>query len=194
MSLLGSRRGQSNLGLPLMILTFIVIGGFMYWLYVTAEPTQPAAVEIEEEEPETAAGSGSGTLVPVDSLKLSPEGYEGQLIRVEGIRVAQEMGNRTYYVDLPETPAQPASSFLVRLNDELAAAGTAAAMGTPLTMVGTLSVMNDSTVTEWQESGSIGEVDRMLAEVATHYLLVEEIENTSGSGSGAQADSAAAGA
>lgn len=192
MPLLGSRRGQTNLGLPLMILTFIVIGGFMYWLYVTAEPTQPAVVEMEEEPevPETT----SGVLVPVDSLKTSPEAYEGQLIRVQGVEVAQEMGSRTYYVDLPETEGLPASSFLVRLNDDLAAAGASAAMGTPLTMVGTLSVMNDSTASDWEESGSIGQVDRMLAEVATHYLLVEEIENTTGSGSGAQPDSAAAGA
>jgi len=194
MPLLGSRRGQTNLGLPLMILTFIVMGGFMYWLYVTAEPTQSAVVEVEDDGASEVAGTSSGTLVPVDSLKTSPEAYEGQLIRVEGVEVAQEMGGRTYYVDLPETVALPASSFLVRLDDDLAAAGTSAAMGTALTMVGTLSVMNDSTVSEWEESGSIGEVDRMLAEVATHYLLVEEIENTSGAGGEAQPDSVAAGA
>lgn len=193
MPFLGSRRGQSKLGVPLMILAFLVMGGFMYWLNITAEPTQPAEVEMEEDEP-APTGTTSGVLVPVDSLKLSPEGYEGDLIRVEGLQVAQAMGSRTYYVDLPETPAQPASSFLVRLNDDLAAAGASAPMGTALTMVGILSVMNDSTVTEWEESGSIGQVDRMLAEVATHYLLVEEIENTTGSGSGAAPDSAAAGA
>lgn len=192
MPFLGSRRGQSKLGVPLMILAFLVMGGFMYWLNITAEPTQPAQVEMEEEP--APSGTTSGVLVPVDSLKLSPEGYEGELIRVEGLQVAQAMGSRTYYVDLPETVSQPASSFLVRLDDDLAAAGASAPMGTALTMVGTLSVMNDSTVTQWEESGSIGEVDRMLAEVATHYLLVEEIENTTGSGSGEEADSAAAGA
>ena len=29
---ISSRRGASNMGVPLMILTFILIGGFMYWL------------------------------------------------------------------------------------------------------------------------------------------------------------------
>ena len=53
----GSRRGASNLGVPLMLLTFLLIGGFMYWLYVTAEPTEPIVVEEVEEEPEENASA-----------------------------------------------------------------------------------------------------------------------------------------
>ncbi len=37
----GSRRGFADkLSLPLMILAFLVVIGFLYWLNVTAEPTQ----------------------------------------------------------------------------------------------------------------------------------------------------------
>ena len=50
MSLIRSKRGAAeSMTLPLMLLSFVMIGGFLYWLSVTAEPTQVAIVE---EEPE----------------------------------------------------------------------------------------------------------------------------------------------
>ena len=40
MATLGSRRGFADkLSLPLMIVSFLILGGFLYWLSVTAQPT-----------------------------------------------------------------------------------------------------------------------------------------------------------
>ena len=47
MANLGSRKGFADkLALPLMILAFLVVIGFLYWLNATAEPTE---IVIEEE-------------------------------------------------------------------------------------------------------------------------------------------------
>jgi len=41
MATLGSRRGFADkLSLPLMVLSFVILGGFLYWLNITAEPTE----------------------------------------------------------------------------------------------------------------------------------------------------------
>lgn len=196
MSLFGSRRGASNLGLPLMLAAFVAMGGFLYWLYVTAEPTQPAVVGIEEDSAEAA--TQTGMMVEPDSLKTSPERYEGQQIRVENVEVTQNMGRTTMFVDLPESANLPPQSFLVRIGPAIDSAAAAPQSGSRVTVVGTLAAMSDSIVTDWIDSGSITETDRLLVEFATHFMIADEIQTRS-SGSGSQsapapADSAAGGA
>ena len=39
-TLLKSRAGSANLGTPLMITSFVVVAGFLFWLSVTAKPTE----------------------------------------------------------------------------------------------------------------------------------------------------------
>jgi hypothetical protein len=175
MTSLGSRRGAANLGLPLMLATFVLIAGFMYWLSVTAEPTQPAVEEVVEDEPTQTV---RGTLVPVDDLKVATiTSYEGQLIRVEDVILSSSMGDQTFFVDLPETDNLPAQPFLIRLGaDSTGAVGEVPEMGSFITVVGMLTPMSDSIVSDWLASGSISENDQLLVEFATHFVEVDEWE------------------
>jgi hypothetical protein len=191
MTSLGSRRGAANLGLPLMLATFALIAGFMYWLSVTAEPTQPAVEEVVEDEP---AESTRGTLVPVDDLKVATiTSYEGQLIRVQDVILSSSMGGQTFFVDLPETENLPAQPFLIRLVGD--SIGAAPEMGSFITVVGTLVPMSDSIVSDWLASGSISENDQLLVEFATHFVEVDEWEAGSApEGAAAESEGAPAGA
>ena len=176
MAYLGSRRGEANLGLPLMLLTFLMLGGFMYWLYVTAEPTAPAVAEVMEEPEDDYLGT---TVTPED-LKTGVDSYVGQEIRLRGVNVSQLLGAQAFFVDLPASEALPATPFLVRMSGDLAAGGMSVAMADETTLIGTLHTMSDSVVSDWSESGTLGDNDRLLVEFATHFIEANEIEITGG--------------
>jgi hypothetical protein len=106
------------MALPLMILSFVAIGGFLFWLSRTAEPTSVAVVE--EGGSSTAAAAG-GMLVGWNDFGANPGSYEGQMITLRPVRVASVLGQGAFWTQLPnETPflinqrieAEFASSFL----------------------------------------------------------------------------------
>ena len=78
-----------KLSLPLMILAFLVVIGFLYWLNVTAEPTQVPIVE-EVEDPRS---SGASAILNVTDFLADAGQYEGQVIEVTGARVASRLGS-----------------------------------------------------------------------------------------------------
>ena len=76
----GSRRGFADkLALPLMILAFLVVVGFLYWLNVTAEPTQVAIVE--EEDPRQSTASA---ILNVDDFLTDAGQYRRRRKALEG--------------------------------------------------------------------------------------------------------------
>jgi hypothetical protein len=181
----GPRRGAANLGLPLMLATFVLLGGFMYWLYVTAEPTQPPEVEEVEEAPED---NYVGTTVAAEDLKTGADAYVGQVIRVRGLEVSSTMGRQAFFLDLPASDDLPATPFLIRMVPALADS-MRVGMGDEATVVGTLMLMTDSIVNDWVESGGISENDRLLVEFATHFIEADEIQTTTPAPEGGSAGS-----
>ena len=177
----GSRRGASNMGVPLMLLTFLLIGGFMYWLYVTAEPTEPVAVEEMDEEPEEMA-SGVAQVDP-EALKTGADDFTGSEVRLVGVQVSQMIGNQAFFVDLPQTDSLPAQPFLVRMSPDLTATGASAARGDRLTVEGDLLAMSDSIIADWVANGIISENDQILVEFSTHFIEADQVNVTRGGGS-----------
>ena len=176
MAPLGSRRGEANLGLPLMLITFLAIGGFMYYLYATAEPTQPAVLE-EVDETSTEVGDGTPRVTP-DELKTGADAFVGQVVRLEGVPVSSTMGRETFFVDLPASDNLPATPFLVHLGPDLVAQGMTVAVGEEVAVRGPVMIMNDSIVNAWVEGGMISQGDRILVEFATHFMEAESVEIT----------------
>ena len=84
-----SRRGAANLGMPLMIAAFIVIGGFLYWLYLQAEAERQLelqeAARIAAEEAEREA---MGEILAPSALQLDASPYEGRIVSLEDVEVA----------------------------------------------------------------------------------------------------------
>lgn len=166
MSHIGSRRGASNLTIPLMLLSLVLLGGFLYWLNVTAEPTQPPVIEEDTEEEDGPAG----TAVQPGVLAVSPQDYLGQTIRVEDVDVPQAVGSRAFFVSLTEQVP-----FLVRMDSTLLARGMQVPAGQTVTVVGTVHAMTDSIVSAWEADGSVSAGDRPLVEFATHFLLAQQV-------------------
>ncbi len=172
----GSRRGATNLGMPLMIVAFVVIGGFMYWL------SQQAAAEREMrivEEAEAAEDTMPEVQVvqPAD-IQMDATPFEGQEIRLNAVNVASLLGEQGFWLEMPN-----GNPFLVSKGPEVTAAGTTVTAGRPATVTGVVHAMNDSTLTAWTEAGTIAESDRIVAEFATHYIEASDVR-TSGGGSG----------
>ena len=83
---LGSRRGGvEKFGLPMMLVTFVLVAGFLYWLNLAARPTE--VVVAESGETETGV-----TTVTLDAFLIDPAQYDGQEIRITETRVASPLG------------------------------------------------------------------------------------------------------
>lgn len=176
-----SRRGASNLGVPLMLLTFILLGGFIYWLYVTAEPTEPVVVEEMDEEPEVMA-SGVAEVDP-QALKTGADAFTGSDVRLVDVVVSQMIGDEAFFVDLPANDTLPAQPFLVRMTPDLSASGASAAAGDRLTVEGGLMEMSDSIISDWVATGVISENEQILVEFSTHFIEAQQVNTVGGAGS-----------
>jgi hypothetical protein len=168
MSLMSSRRGAAeSMTLPLMVLSFVLIGGFMYWLSVTAEPTK---VLMEEDAPIDAALADDA--VTWAAFAADPTSFAGQTISVPGVPVASLLGIGAFWSQFPnETP------YLVKLTPALLADSLSVATGDVGDLRGTVHMMTDSVLNAWQEAGVFtNDVQRIEAEFATSFLEAEGFE------------------
>jgi hypothetical protein len=171
-----SRRGAADLGMPLMILAFVVIGGFMFWLSAQAAEERAMRIVEEPEADEEVTSTGVQTIAPAD-IQMDATPFEGQEIRLESVNVASLLGTQGFWLEMPN-----GNPFLVSLSDELMAAGTSVSPGSAATVEGRMTAMNDSTLTAWTEAGTIGEGDRIVAEFATHYIDAQLVRVGAGGG------------
>lgn len=173
---LGSRRGFADkLSLPLMVLSFIILGGFLYWLNITAEPTE---VTIVEETPDE--GSGASAILAVDDFLANPEGQLDAVVEVTGARVASRLGAQAFWIGPDDRP------YLVKMGPAVVEAGTAVLVESTVNITGTVYMMSDSVLTSWDSLGVFGNPgDRIVAEFATTFLEAADLETISGGGAGA---------
>jgi hypothetical protein len=177
MAKFGSRRGfAEKLTLPLMILAFLVVVGFLYWLNVTAEPTEVTIVE--EEGPRS---SGATAILDVADFLSGPAQYQGQIVEVTNARISSRLGPQAFWIGPDDAP------FLVKMGPELVAAGTQVLSEQRVNLLGTVWMMNDSTHAAWDAEGAFpNEGDRIVAEFAigSPFLEVTAVEAMAGAGGG----------
>lgn len=174
MSTASMERGFADkLALPLMVLAILALGGFLYWLNMTAEPTE---VIIVEEEPD----EGSGAAISLDEFLANPEARAGEPIEVSGARVSSRLGTQAFWIGPDDSP------YLVKMAPSLVAAGGTVLVEQLVRLNGTVHSMSDSVLNAWQEMGAFSnEGDRIVAEFATSFFEVEEITAQGGDGGGA---------
>lgn len=170
-----SRRGAVDPGTLLMVLAFVVIAGFLWWLYGQAEAERAAAAMVEDSVPEEVT-STIRTVGP-DELRMDATAFEGQEIRVASMNIASLLGTQGFWLEIPN-----GNPFLVSMSPEVMAEGLSVAAGSRATVTGTVLAMNDSTLTAWSEAGTIQEGDRIVAEFATHYMEATEVAISAGGG------------
>jgi len=161
----GSRRGFADkLSLPLMILAFLVVIGFLYWLNVTAEPTQVPIVE----EAEDTRGSGASAILDVTDFLASAGQYDGQVVEVTGARISSRLGPQAFWIGPDDDP------FLVKMGSDLVAAGTEVLVGQTASLVGTVWMMTDSAHAAWDGEGAFPtDGDKIVAEFAIGSPFLE---------------------
>lgn len=172
-----SRRGAVDMGVPLMIVAFAVIGGFLYWLSGQAAAERELAI-VEDTVP-TDEFSSVRT-VAGEEIQMDPSPFEGQEIRLQNFEVQSTLGTQGFWLGMPN-----GNPFLVSMSAEVMAEGLAVGAGNVASVVGTVYAMSDSTLTVWTEAGTIEDGDRIVAEFATHYMEAVDVEVTPGAEEGA---------
>jgi len=169
-----SRRSAVDLGLPLMVVAFVVIGGFMYWLMGESRLQDELRLV---EETAAAADDDFGTASTVSGIDLQtdPAQFEGQNIRVAGLLVKSLLGSQGFWLGLPNQ-----NPFLVSMSEQVMAEGLTLTLEQPASVIGILHVMSDSARAAWTAAGTIGEGDALVAEFALHYLEADQIVVASG--------------
>lgn len=180
MATLGSRRGFADkLSLPLMLVSFIIVGGFLYWLNVTAEPTEVAIVEDTSDE-----GPGASAILTQEDFLANPEGQLDYLVEVTGARVASRLGAQAFWIGPDDRP------YLVKMGPEVVQAGTPVLVESVVKITGVVHMMSDSVLASWDTLGVFGnEGDRIVAEFATSFLEARAVESVGAGGSGTGAGS-----
>ncbi len=169
MTTFGSRRGFSDkLSLPLMVLAFVFVGGFLYWLSLKAVPTE---VVIVEEEVDRA--SGASAILDVVDFLADPGQYDGQVVEVTRARIVNRLGEQAFWMGTADGP------FLVKMSPALLETGPIIQVEQVVTVVGQVHILTDSVLTAWDALGTFAtETDRFLAEFALEspFLEAESVE------------------
>lgn len=152
-----------------MIAAVVLIGLFMVWLGATTEPSQVSVVEEEAEE------DSSIVTVPVDTFATRSDSYVGQEIRLRDLPVASLLGPRMFWTQLPGDQEGITTPYLLALDSALVADSVAVQSGETVTVVGQVHSVTDSVLTEWIETGTITEAQRIEAEFATSYFEVRRM-------------------
>jgi hypothetical protein len=178
MGTLGSRRGfAEKLSLPLMLLAFVLVGGFLYWLNVTAEPTE---VQIDESTREE--GLSASAILDSRDFLANPEGQIDAVVEVTGARVSSRLGTQAFWIGPDDAP------YLVKLSPDLVEQGTDILVESMVNITGTVFNMSDSVLNSWDTLGVFAnQGDRIVAEFATTFLEAYEVDVTgipSGAGQG----------
>jgi hypothetical protein len=178
-----SRRGAADLGMPLMILAFAVLGGFLYWLsgQVATERALTAAADSAAAAEAAPEYTGTAQTITGEQIQMDAAPFLGEEVRLVDMPVASRLGTQGFWIEMPN-----GNPFLVSMDSTLQASGLEVQQGDTTTVIGRVMAIGDSVLTAWTDAGTIGEGDRLAAEFATHFLAASEVEVQPGGGGAPQ--------
>lgn len=161
-TLLKSRSGAVRPGTLLMLLSFLAVGGFLYWLSITAEPTE---VVVEEPEDDVMVNE-----VGFADFSSGPAGYVGQELTLRSVAVTSLLRPHAFWTNLAD---QQQTAYLLHFSDTLLADSVSVDMGMIVDVTGTVMEMSDSILDAWEAAGAFpNEIDRLTAEFAETFIEV----------------------
>jgi hypothetical protein len=169
---LGSRRGAAEkAALPLMIVAFVGIAGFLYWLNVTAVGTTSAVVTVAEED-----AFADAIPITTAALETNPLQFEGAQLRIPDVTVVSRVGDQAFWTQLPNN-----ETFFVKMGPELTQDSVPVTVSSGETanyVVGVLRIMDDSTLDAWEAQGAFDNTPtgRLEAEFADIFLELVHID------------------
>jgi hypothetical protein len=155
---------SGSFNIPLMILAFLTMAGFLYWLNIASEPTQ---IAVAEENGMEAMLDEATSVSPIALIEDAQELID-EMVRVPNIRVAELMGTSAFWfpVSMGDEEEQ---LYLVFLDPNFIDPGFQLVPDDVLTLTGTVREMSDQIITQWEEQGLFTEEGQrpMAAEVET---------------------------
>jgi hypothetical protein len=172
----------------LMIMAFTVIGGFMYWLNGRAAAERQLQLDAAAAfaAAEEAAAAATVETVAIGDIEVDPTPYIGTKLRSEGA-VASMLGTQGFWLATPS-----GNPFLVSWPEETSG-GLPVAMGDTIAVEGVVTEMQELTLVEWSTAQTISDIDRMVAEFATHYIAADRVDIMRGEGEDAEGSEGQAG-
>lgn len=162
---LKSRAGAAKLGTPLMILCFLAIGGFLYWLSITAEPTAVVVEEVSDDE--------LANVVAFADFSAATSSYVGQQVSLEEIPVTSLLGPHCFWTSLDDAQQ---TAYLLHFSEAVLADSVSVTTGSSVTVSGTVIAMSDSILDAWQAAGAFPQdSDRFQAEFAENFIEVSSV-------------------
>lgn len=161
-----SRAGAANLGIPLMIASFAVVAGFVYWLSVTAKPT---VVSVEDE----IVFEG---VISFQEFSDGPGNFVDKVISLEDLPLSDRYGNHFQWINLLDANN---NGYLLYYSDSLRA-DTASVVpqltgGMTVDLTGTVRATTDSIVAELEARGAFKSSIEALVAKGTYYLNFIEV-------------------
>ena len=163
-----SRAGAVKLGIPLMILSFLAMGGFLYWLSTYAAP------EVDEGMEDMADEDGLNE-VRFEDFVAGTQNYMGQEITLRFVEVSSTVGDRLFWTMFPGN-----NPYLMHISEEALADSVEVMGNLELDITGSVMALSDSILDVWMEAGVLrSEGDRLQALFAVDkgdYFLIRRFE------------------
>jgi hypothetical protein len=156
------------LNLPLMIVAFLAIAGFLYWLSITSEPTEFAVAE------ETLDDQlGPALDLTLEQFGENADGYIGSRIRITDVQVQTLVGADAFWFSFPQ---EDVNDYLVRVDRTRVDSDIQILPGDRLTVSGTVHPMTDSVIEAWEQWGVLrDEAQRPAVMVLEGFLEADSI-------------------
>ena len=139
------QRGSSAL---LYVVAVLLIGGFMYWLYMQ---TQSIESSVQPTMQDTAAAQGQQPLT-LDEVASSPDSAIGSRAVLDSIPVSTGLGRGVFVVQLDSLRTLP-----VLKNPTLIQQGQQLYGGDLITVAGQIYTYTDSIAQTWVQRGAVAE-------------------------------------
>jgi len=161
-----TRKGSTGLSTVLIIVAVALVGGFLLWLYRSAEALEEATPVMVEDEP--------GEVVDLVVLSQDPSASIGRVADLVSVAVVQSLGRGVFLVGL--TSADEASPFPVLLAPDLIARNTQVYGGDVVRLYGRIYSLNDSIRSQWVKLGAVNEAAADAIPQGTSFLLADSLE------------------
>jgi hypothetical protein len=159
-----AQQPSGKLQLPLMILAFASVAGFVWWLSANTQPTQFAVAT------ETSSEVDVTPTLSLEAFGTMVGEMEGRAVTLEGVSVASVMSAQTFWFEL-----ENGTPYLVRMLPDVTL-DRPLAVGDRVTIIGTVTGMSGEILDRWEADGVISDpVARQMAEFAMSFLEVRTV-------------------
>ena len=149
-------------GTVLKVLSFVFIGGFLWWLTGRSEEY---VMSITVEEPERDRQDlSSAVVVPADVFGANPTGQGDNLIQINQLTIQSLLDSEAFFVEVASQP------YLVKMSETLVADSISVVIGQNVSVIGRVYQMTDSIADAWVAVGSLSEGNKIVASFAESFI------------------------